>query len=433
MPKVYTWFDSSDFLITADWITRTVEQFQWTVDWSHGDKIIITYDKWLSAYHWITLAVKFPNNYFEFDDKKQSKLVWDAKMGILWIIWYIKDIFSNIEMSDTTIIILIFILIPIWIIVNKLKKLFENRFNLTYRLKWNFAKKYHTVIQYTPPKWLNSAEVWLLLHRNSNIKDLFSLIYKRAAEWLITINADINKSALWIKVINNIIVKKEKDIPDTYPEFEQKFFKLFIKKGGTNLACYDTNHLIDIKNLEQHWINQWWLKRKDNVGVIIFVLISLVILFVYPIFWILFVVVLCILFWWRLNKNLQETEKWAELIAYILWYKQFLAKCDEPVLKKFLAEDPLFFDKTLPYAVVFWLETEFLKKITPIMKEYNIQPKWYIWDFTNINQCISTTKSVWMQSTYTHNDGFSSWSSFWWGGWGFSGWWGWWGGWWWSW
>ncbi|MBO4516019.1 hypothetical protein J5751_00935 [bacterium] len=46
-------------------------------------------------------------------------------------------------------------------------------------------------------------------------------------------------------------------------------------------------------------------------------------------------------------------------------------------MKKFLAEDPLFFDKTLPYAVVFGLETEFLKKIMPILEEKNLCPRWY--------------------------------------------------------
>ncbi len=39
------------------------------------------------------------------------------------------------------------------------------------------------------------------------------------------------------------------------------------------------------------------------------------------------------------------------------------------MLKEFLSEDPLFVDKTLPYAVAFGLETQFLEKVTPLLKD----------------------------------------------------------------
>ena len=73
LPKVYTWFTADDFLITADWKSKTIDWFDWTVDWSEWDKIIITYDKWLSEYQWITLAIKFPSNYFSELEKKLTE------------------------------------------------------------------------------------------------------------------------------------------------------------------------------------------------------------------------------------------------------------------------------------------------------------------------------------------------------------------------
>jgi hypothetical protein len=54
-----------------------------------------------------------------------------------------------------------------------------------------------------------------------------------------------------------------------------------------------------------------------------------------------------------------------------------LAACDENKLKEFLKQDPLYFDKILPYAVAFGLDTELIKKIEPIMKEMNIRSSWY--------------------------------------------------------
>lgn len=39
------------------------------------------------------------------------------------------------------------------------------------------------------------------------------------------------------------------------------------------------------------------------------------------------------------------------------------------MIKLYLKEDPLFIDKTLPYATAFGLETEFLNKVTPLVKD----------------------------------------------------------------
>ena len=132
--------------------------------------------------------------------------------------------------------------------------------------------------------------------------------------------------------------------------------------------------------------------------------------------------------WW---SKFKETEEWARLIAHVLWYREFLAACDENKLRLFLQQDPLYFDKILPYAVAFGLDTELIKKIEPIMQEMNTKPSWYDWDLHSmylINSTIrnSATHSVPPSSSYDSGGWFSSWSSFsWWfssGGWGW--WWG---------
>ena len=132
------------------------------------------------------------------------------------------------------------------------------------------------------------------------------------------------------------------------------------------------------------------------------------------------------------RKNFKETEEWEKLISQILWYKEFLTTCDENKLRLFLKEDPLYFDKTLPYAIVFWLETELINKITPIMEEMNIKSNLYGWDVATITSTITTLSSFISssESSYSSSSWFSSWSSFdsWWSD--FDSWWGWW---WWGW
>lgn len=86
LPKKYNWFVSDDFLITTDWKTKTVREFNGNVDRSLWDRIIITYNKVLEAWEWITLAVKFPKDYFQFDHDKQASLLWKVSVG--WTDWY---------------------------------------------------------------------------------------------------------------------------------------------------------------------------------------------------------------------------------------------------------------------------------------------------------------------------------------------------------
>ena len=133
--------------------------------------------------------------------------------------------------------------------------------------------------------------------------------------------------------------------------------------------------------------------------------------------------------------DLQETNKWAKLISHILWYKEFIRACDENKLRLFLKEDPAFFDKTLPYAIVFGLESELINKITPIMQEMNIKSGRYTWNIWELSSFTSNISSAWTyhstsssHSSYSSDSWWDSGSSFSWGwGW-FSSWWG--GGWW---
>ena len=75
LPKKVS-LNSDDFLITVNWKENSVLDFGWDVDWSHWDKIVVSYDKVLHAWEWITLAIKFPRDYFIFDHDKQSALLW---------------------------------------------------------------------------------------------------------------------------------------------------------------------------------------------------------------------------------------------------------------------------------------------------------------------------------------------------------------------
>ncbi len=115
LPKKYK-FSSEDFLITSNWKTMSVWDFQWDIDRTSWDKIIITYNKKLNAGEWITLAIKFPNDYFIFDHERQASLLWHVNgwSNTSYSSSSFLDLLSN---SDFTSSILTFLILIFWMFV----------------------------------------------------------------------------------------------------------------------------------------------------------------------------------------------------------------------------------------------------------------------------------------------------------------------------
>ncbi len=467
LPKVYTWFTKDDFLITTDWKSRTIDWFAWTVDWSRWDRINISYDKGLPAYHWITLTIIFPNNYFEFNHERQA--------GLVWKVWYKKTISSNtntsnLNIKDSLVLVIAIaslcalrlVLYLLWKLLrwfgSLVTKVYISLIELEYKsgwfLHWNFARKYPVIVQYAPPEWLDSAEVWLLLHRRSDWISLSSLIYKWIWEWLISINVQNGKT-------KSYTIKKVKDISSKSKNYEYSFrFSIF---GNRNSVKISEDKKLKIEScldvLEKYWCKKWWVKEKKNwkiisSNVIIYIIIFflIILLFVIPSMFKLIIALLIITYFLPgilllmdikipKYKKLKLTEDWAKLVSQILWYREFLKSCDENKLKLFLQQDPLYFDKIIPYAVVFGIETELTEKVRHVMDELWLVSQINQIELDNLSETLLTmvrystplesskefSKFYESGSWYSSDSWFSSWSSY---GWWFSSgwWWGWWGG-----
>ena len=155
------------------------------------------------------------------------------------------------------------------------------------------------------------------------------------------------------KNITKIILKKIKDLPEDRPFFEKNMFNcIFI--GGTDTKVISSSNQLKyalfLEDLRTHWINKW---RFEKVKV--------------PLSWYIYG-----------YEKFQLTDKWAELVSHIIGYRNYINSCDENKIKLLLKEDPLFIDRTLPYATAFGLETEFLKKVSPLIKDRNA--KYLFWE-----------------------------------------------------
>jgi len=250
-----------------------------------------------------------------------------------------------------------------------------------------YAKKYPIIVQYAPPKWINPAEAWLLYNLSVEPTDLTSLIYQWKFEKLIDIKTFKweNSKKEFVKLI------KLQDMPLTRPLFESEIFDSIFALNDVKVIewAFQLRYALMLEDLEAHWVRKWWVitttwRKKFNklyellVGVF-FVFIALLtswemIVFLPYVLGISLVLFLsCVLlwgyvyWWWKLKF----TDKWAELASKVIGYSQFIKSCDENKIKLLLKEDPLFIDRTLPYATAFWMESEFLNKISPLKKDWN--------------------------------------------------------------
>ena len=287
-----------------------------------------------------------------------------------------------------------------------------------------YSKKYPIIIQYAPPKWINPAEAWLLYNCSVEPTDLTSLVYQWKFEKLIDIKTFKweNSKREYIKLI------KKNDMPLTRPLFESEIFDSIFRMGDVKIIewAFQLRYALMLEDLEYHWIQKWWVKMwwnidknsKDialNLGrhqfwidefwnqiwlevlffwMFFFLMIFSIIMesfwvsdnisltfseFMWSL-WLLFLVCLWgVLYYWTKDWwwKLKFTDKWAELASQVIGYSEFIKSCDENKIKLLLKEDPLFIDRTLPYATAFWMETEFLKKISPLKKDWNA--RYYKW------------------------------------------------------
>jgi hypothetical protein len=79
-----------------------------------------------------------------------------------------------------------------------------------------------------------------------------------------------------------------------------------------------------------------------------------------------------------------------------------LEKVDKKKIEELTKQDPLFVEKSLPYAVVFGIETEFIKKITPEMLS------WYDGDINSLLSSVNYISSFARTTSYSSFGNYSS-------------------------
>lgn len=245
----------------------------------------------------------------------------------------------------------------------------------------------HIIVQYNPPKWINSAEAWLLLHRYASSIEYFSLLYSWSAKKIINIKSEIRD---WSEYI---IINKVSELPLDTPLYQVLFFNNLF--WNTNECCLselsEIHNYYDSFDLEKYWISKWWFMNNELLWFrisswknFIFFCLFLFVLYLKINVYVLIFFVLYYLY--KKFRRLKRTKEWDKLVEHLLWFRKFVLSCDEKKFESFLKEDPLYYDEILSYAVVFWIETNLMKKLIPVLDKDIVPEDGTYWTWESIGK-----------------------------------------------
>jgi len=448
-------FPQSDFPDFCSWIYREDINFiiggqnvdlyefydDWWGLWCENNKLYMMYNDNIWKASDVMMTMNLTEWLFDLDEDLLEAL---AVIGD-------GDFYYNNKMNTPSRIFLIWMLIFWWGFWTFMSKRYKKD-----------SKNNEYIVQYDAPKWVEPPEAGILIDDKLDPKDITSLIYRWASNKYIKICAEDDKN-------KKFYIKKLKDLPDSAKEYQKKLFKKLFSDGDdfhfsgkkskfqTYLAQTETDltNYIDGQNRYKCKFSKVGLNahsfKSGEKTTIFWIAIIWILVYCFTVtwinsalkpvwswmiwvFWIWLVWIICT---YRKREREQWTTKWIELREHCLWFKDFLYKVDKKKMEELTKQDLLFVEKSLPYAVVFGIETEFIKKITPEMLSWYdgnmnslLSSLNYINSFTTIPTYHSYSSSSSSGSSYSYSS--SSWhssgSSFSHGGFS-SGWWGWWGWW----
>lgn len=407
----------------------------------HDNKFAMTYSGETLE---MNLMINFVKWTFELDEELLAWLaaLWDGQ-------FYYTD-----KTNRQSILFAIWILLFWWWFKALMKKRYKNQSMMD--------NKYP--IYFDAPKWVDSPEAWVLVDNRIDPKDITALIYQRAANHYIKLYKENSDE-------KEFYIKKIKQLPWSSKKYQLNLFNSLFKdsnefhfsKNRSKLSDYlstaqkELNSFIKSENRYKKSFFSWiWSSFKRQNATLVF---WTAILWFIPYFWILtalsnhfvpvsnrikivcFVSFILIVTSYRNYWEETNTKKWQEARNHCLWFRDFLMKVDKVKLETLLKEDPLYIEKALPYAVVFWVDSQFIKNITPEMIKDLDWFEWDDFDLYDLTRSINyiqshttssfytSTYSRWYSGSYSSSWWFSSGSSFGGGhssGWGGGGgWWGW--------
>lgn len=255
--------------------------------------------------------------------------------------------------------------------------------------KYGKDEKLSVQTEFYPPENISPSEAGYLIDNRLNRRDLTALVPYWGAGGYLKINEIENKVFLGLIKLNDYEFIKIKDLPSHSAAFEKTMFNGIFENGDKVLLSSLKNVLYSSMakaktQLESVIDNKRFYEKYTRGMSIVFPVVGFVLLFFsiqilimasFGNLWMGIALVttslLIILFGILMKK---KSKKGTEIYYKLLGFKEFIQTVEEDRLATFLKQDPNYFDKVLPFAIVFNMADNWKDKL----KGLDIPPpSWY--------------------------------------------------------
>ena len=256
---------------------------------------------------------------------------------------------------------------------------------LFFRIWSKYGKDYPIVrmVQYAPPKELNPAEAGVLIDEKADNVDILALLPYWAHNGHITIKR-IPKT--WGKDDHELT--KIKDLPQDAGPYENIVFDGLFEDGNKVLVSDLENsfyeYLQSAKTSLKTHLNNMGVYYPVSIKMQIYSMIASGLLAILAfltgfIFQSLALGISLglssVIGFIFANYMMKKNERGVHLYQQVLGFKMFVKAAEKDKIEWLLKEDPDYFEKTLPYAMIFGYAKQWSKKFDGLLTE---PPKWYV-------------------------------------------------------
>lgn len=257
-------------------------------------------------------------------------------------------------------------------------------------LVWFFLgrdEKVASVVYYYPPEDVTPAEAGVLIDDKSDNRDITSLLFYWASKGYMTIEEVPDNTSLFEGAKDYLFTKKS-DLPEDAKIFEKiLFYGLFPQYMNVRRLCTLKEEffpiIVETRKALDCYLNKSglyvktsrWLGNALKTSALISLVAGIVMFLRMKLFdyGIIFIVSSIILFVFGVVMP-KKTKKGNENYRKIKGFKNFLERVEKPRLEKLMKDYPDYFNKILPYAMVFGVENMIVRKFEGL---YNKPPDWY--------------------------------------------------------
>lgn len=296
--------------------------------------------------------------------------------------------------------------------------IFVISFILLYRFWHIYGRDYPFIrmVQYLPPKQLTPSEAGMLLDEKADNRDILCLLPYWAQNGMI--NIEIIDDSVFSK---DYELKRLKSLPENATPYEKIVFDGIFENGDIVLVSELENKFYEkmqrAKSALKEALHQKKVYYPNSIkyqlimGIlsVITILAGIGFIFMLDLFEIGLALVLSgitgIVF---TRYMLKKNERGVQLYQEALGFKMFVKAAEKNRLEKLLTEDPMYFEKTLPYAIAFGFAKKWSEKFDGLVTE---PPSWYTYraGLHPVGHFSAGEFGASMQSSITHiSSAFSS-------------------------